>query len=345
MKLPCPYCQESIEYDIRLVGQTISCSYCKRPVSMPPLSRLAPEYQEEYQEEQERKQKKLEAEELKRQKAERKRKAAEEAAERKALAAANRTQPKEAVRQWYFANNTRISPKGLWERFVYIFDLKFERYLTPQIIRIVWALVLLLSICALGLRLLTQLPNAAPQTVKVSNPQRGSQSDKIARLQQLIDQKTIEAPKKELSTPQTLQIRQEPRQPQFRNDEPPKAQPTPADPYANMSLDQLKAELDRIEREYPPYLTEMDFRGTAWFILFSAVAVLSCIIGLLICRVICEMFIVVFNIANSLGKIRDTLGQAQPSAPPPPHRQGLVSPEAINGHMTDDNFNQWLDKL
>lgn len=51
MKLSCPYCSEKLPYDHRLAGKSVNCSYCKKPVGIPPVQQLPADLQQEYREE------------------------------------------------------------------------------------------------------------------------------------------------------------------------------------------------------------------------------------------------------------------------------------------------------
>jgi hypothetical protein len=66
MKLPCPYCGDSIKYEESLGGKTIVCGYCKRSLLMPFVAQLPPDSQEEFRQEQYELRKKAKAEEQKR---------------------------------------------------------------------------------------------------------------------------------------------------------------------------------------------------------------------------------------------------------------------------------------
>jgi hypothetical protein len=62
MKLNCPYCGETVPYDISLAGQSIQCSYCDKPLKMPSFNELPEELREDlrqqaarYEEKQKRK--------------------------------------------------------------------------------------------------------------------------------------------------------------------------------------------------------------------------------------------------------------------------------------------------
>jgi len=79
IKLPCPFCGDSIKYDESLGGKTIVCGYCKKPLTMPSVAQLAPEYQDELRRMQDKVRKKLQAAESKRLKAEQKEEAKRQA--------------------------------------------------------------------------------------------------------------------------------------------------------------------------------------------------------------------------------------------------------------------------
>lgn len=66
MKLPCPYCGDWIKYEESLGGTSITCNYCRRPILMPVVAQLPPDYQEEFRQEQDKLLKKAELAERKR---------------------------------------------------------------------------------------------------------------------------------------------------------------------------------------------------------------------------------------------------------------------------------------
>jgi len=108
IKLPCPYCGDSIKYEESLGGKTITCRYCKRPLKMPFLAQLAPEYQEEFRHQQDKLRKKAEAAEQKRIRAQQRESERESAAflrqqelERRAEEARLRQQVEAAQQQEY----------------------------------------------------------------------------------------------------------------------------------------------------------------------------------------------------------------------------------------------------
>jgi tellurium resistance protein TerD len=72
IKLPCPFCGDSIKYEESLGGKTIPCGYCKKPLKMPLVTQLPPEYQDELRQKQDKVRKKAEAAEQKRLRAEQK---------------------------------------------------------------------------------------------------------------------------------------------------------------------------------------------------------------------------------------------------------------------------------
>jgi len=87
IKIPCPFCGDSIKYEESLGGKTILCDYCKRALKIPFVAQLAPEYQEEFRHAQDKMRKKEQDAELKRLKAqqkEEKKKQAQEDAQRRA---------------------------------------------------------------------------------------------------------------------------------------------------------------------------------------------------------------------------------------------------------------------
>ncbi len=47
MKLHCPLCGEAVPYDLSRAGQSVQCSYCEKPLKMPPFEELPEELQEE----------------------------------------------------------------------------------------------------------------------------------------------------------------------------------------------------------------------------------------------------------------------------------------------------------
>lgn len=58
MKLNCPYCGETISYDLSLAGRPVRCSYCEHAIKLPTFAELPEELQEEVRQEEARKQEK-----------------------------------------------------------------------------------------------------------------------------------------------------------------------------------------------------------------------------------------------------------------------------------------------
>ena len=81
MNLPCPHCQKPLLYDPKLADRHLACPICKRPVLVPQLQALPPEVQEEYRQEVEEARRKQEADLRKQQEAELRRQRAERDAE------------------------------------------------------------------------------------------------------------------------------------------------------------------------------------------------------------------------------------------------------------------------
>ena len=72
IKIPCPFCGDSIKYEESLGGKTIACGYCKNALNLPIVAQLPPEYQAEFQRVQHKLRKKAQVAELKRLKAQEK---------------------------------------------------------------------------------------------------------------------------------------------------------------------------------------------------------------------------------------------------------------------------------
>ena len=69
IKIPCPFCGDSIAYEESLGGKTIACGYCKSALKIPYVTQLPQEYQDEFRHVQEKLTKKAQAAEVKRLKA------------------------------------------------------------------------------------------------------------------------------------------------------------------------------------------------------------------------------------------------------------------------------------
>ena len=308
MKIPCPYCTEEVLYDPKLAGKTITCSYCKKSLKIPLLHQLKRKYQEEYREEQERLREEQEYQ--------------ERILEMKAARELQKQEKERLEQEWFEqermknhnierAIKGKNSGKVFWQRVVYFFDFKLERYLTPQIIRISWVLLLALSFCGLGLMLVTKLPMVAPQTKMVPNTQRYAIAEQIIYLKALIEGKKWD---EQLEKSKRKRIEKEIR-PVPENV---KAEPIYKNQYAKFNLAQLRSELVKLEQKYSEYIQEDDYNGALWYVLLVATGTISTIITILIARVLCELCIVIFNIANSLANIRDTLASKQSVDTSPP---------------------------
>jgi hypothetical protein len=51
----CPHCGHGVTYNVELAGKTAKCPNCQKPILMPPLNNLPPQYKQEYLDEQEEK--------------------------------------------------------------------------------------------------------------------------------------------------------------------------------------------------------------------------------------------------------------------------------------------------
>ncbi len=115
MKLPCPHCQESLPYDPRLGGKTVTCTYCKRPAIVPLLQALPAEYQEEFRQELEKAHRKQEAERHKQEEAQRRQVEAEEARKQaEGLQAWRQQEAAEASRQRAILEQQKNAAKAEW---------------------------------------------------------------------------------------------------------------------------------------------------------------------------------------------------------------------------------------
>ncbi len=125
MNLNCPYCGESIPYDLSLAGGSVACSYCEHAVRMPLVEELPDELREElrreelkrhegqkrqYRRKQERFLKEMDREEHQKRKQEARQK--QQALEKKAEAARRPVPEELAVRNRYRALRASIA----WNR-------------------------------------------------------------------------------------------------------------------------------------------------------------------------------------------------------------------------------------
>ncbi len=108
MKLDCPYCGERFPYRSDLAGQSIECSWCKKPIKMPTVEELSAEDREEFDREQEKARKREE-------KAQRKQEAKEQREQRWAQRRQEREQAEVERRERAEAELRRQEERGKQE--------------------------------------------------------------------------------------------------------------------------------------------------------------------------------------------------------------------------------------
>jgi hypothetical protein len=186
------------------------------------------------------------------------------------------------------------APLGVFE----FFDFGFKRYLTPWIVRLVWVW----GVCLLALGLLIQVAvyvhksMPSKEVVRLSIPPDARMKKLL--LDDLIQRKerseVTRSPRRESAPPAV------PSAPGVV----PRREPEPDwyDQYAKMTLRQLRTERQSLEDKFP----ETGTKWTVWSVYYLAAAgaaVLGTILTLVFLRVVCELIIVVFNIAMSLTTI------------------------------------------
>lgn len=190
-------------------------------------------------------------------------------------------------------------------RLIDMLDFRFERYLTPELIRLFWVVSLVLAAVSVCLSALGGLPYALPHRIQVENRLAFDTQRRMALIADLIEERErLQARKAAVAADAA------PRAgfPQFDSAELPVAEPDPRAEYralGGLTLDQLKAERARLEREFPTYRSEWVVRNSVIYVLTCVALLLVAVLALLVVRIVCEMLVVVFNIANHLQAIRE----------------------------------------
>lgn len=299
MKLPCPFCRELILYRPDLAGQPVGCDLCGKQAVMPEPKSLPEPYQSDYRREIA--------------KAEAKAKAVIQAQQRAAFRA-----EEERQKALYRRRVRQSKPaRAAWVPFfIDLLDLKFKRYLTPQIIRGFWLLALLLGISTWGYTCLSRLPPMS-ETLTI-------QRDPSIKMRLYVLGKMIDEKESELRQKGNRQVRP---QQELESEQQQIAKPLESEQqqivrlFSKMSLDQLIAEKKKLEDQYPISRSVFNFRGWSLYGLLAAISTLGTIITLLFCRVACEMMIVIFNIAKSLVQIHEAIKSTPFSTPPAPLKE------------------------
>ncbi len=311
MKIECPRCGEQVEYR---PGAVQVCSYCKVSLQLPDVNQLPEHLRHQWFREQaaakakeEKLRKKAEAEE-------RWRKAKEQQAVRERQLVESRTelQKQRPAEPPSLTGQTKISPgKSFLDRIVYALDPKFERYITPQIIRVFWVLSLVLTFLGVLIYALGGLQTALPRKISVPNPRSDEVVYRESIIADLIEDKQFERMMAE-SRREEPQESTEP-SPIAVDDKPKKLKPDFEDiqnEYEKMSLEQLRATLEKLEREHPSHRTEWVYQHTVLYPLWVAAAAVAAVLSLLVLRMVCEFLCVVFNIATHLNEVRQSLSIA-----------------------------------
>ena len=311
MKIECPRCGEKVEYS---PGAVQTCSYCQVRLQMPAAAQLPEDLRTQWFRElaaakakEEKLRKKQEADERRR-----KQKELRDARQREIAVQRNASQPLSAKTLQPSATGSSVFPNGrtlrsrsLADRAVYLFDPKFERYITPDIISLFWVLCLILALLGVAIFALGTLRIALPQETSVPVVRPDEVVYREGTLTDLIAEGEFEkmmAESRETETPEEPQVR------------PVAAQKRPKfDPdairaeYSKLSLDQLRAELTKLEKAHPSSRTEWVYSHCFLYPLWIAAALVATVLCLLIIRMACEFLCVIFNIATHLKELREAL--------------------------------------
>lgn len=315
MTIDCPRCGEKVEYS---PGAVQTCSYCKVSLRLPEVNQLPEELRNQWFRElaavrakEEKRRKKLEAEE-------RRRKQTEQQVARERAIAARREEIQRQQNEMPLIHTDGPpslrrpeSPphgKGIANRLVYVLDPKFERCITPQIIRVFWALSLVLALLGVLIYALGSFQVALPRSVPVPNSLPDEVVCRESVLTDLIDDKELEQMLAESRPEPSTESRDLP--PARVDNKPSLDLAAIRDEYEELSLKQLRAEMKKLEKAHPLYRTEWVYRHTLLYPLWVAAAAVAAVLNLLIIRMACEFLCVVFNIATHLSELR----QALPSA-------------------------------
>lgn len=303
MKLACS-CGQAFVYDHQKAGQQFQCKWCKRMVTVPPFQSLPPDDQATYRDELQKAQSEAE-----------RKKQVEAAREQAKLDKEKKRIDKEKAR--IEANQRKRQTNatgGVLSRLIYFLDLRFERYLTPWIIRRTWVW----AICVMCLLLLSHLClcsyRALPRREVVRQRIPMDVAEKKERLALLIMQKSLvaERPQPRIA-PRTASVEPPRDEPRRRTLEQPQKE---EDKYASMTLEQLQAEKADLDRRYAETKEEWVW-GQWWFYgLAALIGVLSAVLALVSLRVACEFVIVVFNIAMALTAMKERFADLKTASAP-----------------------------
>lgn len=195
-------------------------------------------------------------------------------------------------------------PKGEPSRFLDFFDFGFKRYLTPWIVRRVWLWGTCLLVLALVIQITVYVHKSLPSREVVNLPIPPDVRMQKEILDEFIQEKetseVTETHRRELSSTDAHPA------PKFN----PKSEPETDyfELYPKMTLEQLRAERQSLEKQFPE--TGKKWTTLSVYYLFAtAIVVLGTILVLVFLRVVCELIIVVFNIAISLSEIANNTSE------------------------------------
>lgn len=195
--------------------------------------------------------------------------------------------------------------RRLLARIVHVLDPKFERYITPEIIRLVWGLSLLLGFLGVSIYALGGLQAALPRRASLANVRPEVVLRREAIIGVLIEEKEFERSLAQVRSRETPETRE---RPQVAVDEKPALDWVKIhEEYERMGIEELRAAMGKLEKEYPSYRTKWLFRHTFLYPLWVAAGLAATVLGLLMIRVLCESLCVVFNIAIHLDELRKSL--------------------------------------
>ena len=202
------------------------------------------------------------------------------------------------------AARTSSSP---FARLIWLLDLKFERYLTPWIIRFTWLWTIVLILAGWSLYTAIGLYQVMPRRTEVQLSIPLQIEEEMRAISRLIAMKEWEDQQR---TPRGGQQPPEPRE-EYSPGPETAERPDPLEKYKSMSLGQLKSELERLKKQYPESEKRLTWNKVALAFYSTSVvgSVLSSCLFLLALRVVCELVIVIFNVASTLSEIKAIIGR------------------------------------
>ncbi|NLS92468.1 MAG: DUF4282 domain-containing protein [Planctomycetaceae bacterium] len=159
---------------------------------------------------------------------------------------------------------------------------------------------------------LGSLQTALPRVISVPNTRPREVVYRESVIADLIEIKEFEQMMAESRREEPPESR-EPSLPTSAGDKPKTPKPDSKDirtEYEKLSLEQLRANLAKLEQEHPSHRTEWVYQHTLLYPLWVSAAAVTVLLVLLAIRMVCEFLCVVFNIATHLSEIRQSLSTA-----------------------------------